>query len=148
MATMFPHIAKEWHPQRNGTLKPEDVSPFSNRKVWWMCKKGHEWQAVINLRTSRNTRCPFCSNRKVLPGFNDLATTNPNLVSEWHPTLNGELKPDAVTYGSRKKVWWICKEGHIWKASIFSRAGKQGTGCPVCAGISASRYEIYRGEAD
>ncbi|NIR10739.1 MAG: hypothetical protein GTN82_35410 [Candidatus Aminicenantes bacterium] len=24
-----------------------EVVPNSDRKVWWMCKKGHEWKAAI-----------------------------------------------------------------------------------------------------
>ena len=58
----------------------------------------------------------------------------PEIAAQWHPTLNGNLTPAMVTAGSRKKVWWICSEGHVWKAAIYSRGGKQKTGCPVCAG--------------
>ena len=31
---------------------------------------------------------------KVFFGYNDLLTQNPELATEWHPTKNGELKPD------------------------------------------------------
>ncbi|MFQ9918651.1 MAG: zinc-ribbon domain-containing protein [Flavonifractor plautii] len=47
-----------------------------------------------------------------------------------------------VTAGSRRKVWWQCPEGHVWKAVVYSRAGKRKCGCPVCAGrISESADE-------
>ena len=69
-----------------------------------------------------------------MKGFNDLATLEPKVAESWHPTLNGSLTPDTVTVGSRRKVWWLCEQGHVWKAVVYSRAGKQRAGCPVCAG--------------
>ena len=70
----------------------------------------------------------------VLPGFNDLATRDPAVAAQWHPTLNGALGPQDVTLGSSRKVWWLCPDGHVWKAVISSRTGPQHCGCPVCAG--------------
>ena len=51
---------------------------------------------------------------------------NRELLEEWHPTKNANLTPHNVTYGSKKKVWWICKNGHEWQASICDR--KRGRG--------------------
>jgi len=127
---IYPDVAKEWHPTKNGTLLPSEVYAGSNRKVWWMCEKGHEWEAVVSSRSKSG--CPFCSNRRVIAGENDLATTNPGLISEWHPTKNGNLTPMDVSPGSSKAVWWMCKEGHEWKAVISLRV--QGIGCPYCKG--------------
>lgn len=63
---------------------------------------------------------------------------------QWHPTLNGSLTPDAVTYGS-KKVWWQCPEGHVWRAVVYSRTGTKKCGCPVCAGRVKQNKQIkYR----
>jgi hypothetical protein len=63
LATMYPHIAKEWHPTKNGNLQATDVSYSSTKKVWWQCEHGHEWQAVIQERTrqDRGSKCPYCS---------------------------------------------------------------------------------------
>ena len=118
---------------RNGPLTPRQVTPTSNRKAWWLCPRGHSFQAVIAARTN-GSDCPYCSNRKVLKGFNDLATLHPRVAAEWHPTLNGALTPEQVTPGSRKKVWWRCAFGHVWKAVIYPRTGPKKCGCPVCAG--------------
>ena len=63
LATTHPNIAAEWHPTKNGDLKPSDVSSFSHKKVWWLCAKGHEWQAQINAR-NRGNGCPFCAKKK------------------------------------------------------------------------------------
>lgn len=139
LATFFPEIAKEWHLVKNGTLKPEAVSPFSNRKAWWRCPLGHEYQSIIALRTLRGNGCPYCSGRKVLPGFNDLETVEPETAKQWHPTLNGALTPEMVTAGSHRRVWWQCPNGHVWKAVVYSRSGPGKSGCPVCAGRTKER---------
>ncbi|MBE2919382.1 zinc-ribbon domain-containing protein [Anoxybacillus flavithermus] len=131
LATTHSELAKEWHPTKNGKLTPYDVVYGSNKKVWWKCKNGHEWQATINNRTNPNTnnKCPYCSNKKVYIG-NCLMTIHPNIAEEWHYTLN-KITPYDVTYGSSKKVWWMCKKcNHEWKAAISQRV--RGRGCPVC----------------
>ena len=134
LAAVFPQLAAQWDAEKNGSLTPETVSPNSNRRVWWKCEKGHAYCAVIAYRAQSNSGCPYCTNRKVLPGFNDLATLEPAVAKEWHPTLNGALTPEMVTAGSHRKVWWQCALGHVWKAAIYPRTGKQRCGCPVCAG--------------
>ena len=134
LKTLYPDIAGEWHAEKNGSLTPETVSPYSNRKVWWTCEKGHLYQAVVAARTEHSSGCPYCAGRRALPGFNDLAAVEPAVAAQWHPTLNGNLTPEMVTAGSRKKVWWQCAEGHVWKAAVYSRTGSQKSGCPVCAG--------------
>ncbi len=58
-----PNLSKEWHPIKNGVLTPEDVTPNSNKKVWWNCKRKHEWKAIINNRTC-GTGYPYCSGRR------------------------------------------------------------------------------------
>ena len=134
LASMYPVLAAQWHPTKNGDITPSDISPFSNRRVWWICEIGHEWRSVVAHRTSVNTGCPYCSGRQVLPGFNDLNTTHPQVAEQWHPTLNESLTPDMVTAGSHKRVWWQCDLGHVWKTVVYSRTGAQQSGCPVCAG--------------
>lgn len=135
LTTLDPALAGEWDAEKNGTLTPETVTAASNRKAWWRCPLGHSYRAVIASRAARKSGCPYCTNRKVLPGFNDLAAAYPELAEQWHPTLNGALTPQAVTAGSHSRVWWQCPVGHVWKAIVYARTdGKRPTGCPVCAG--------------
>jgi hypothetical protein len=135
LAETHPEVAKQWHPILNGDLKPEDVIPGSNKKVWWKCPKGddHEWYVRPADRTNYKTGCPYCSNKKVALS-NCLATTHPALSKQWHPTENGDLSPSDVTAGSHKKVWWKCEKGydHIWDAIINTRT-RNGLGCPICS---------------
>ncbi len=131
LTTVNPILAAEWHPIKNGNLKPQDVTISSGKKVWWQCEKGHEWQATVEHR-GHGQGCPVCAGRQVLPGFNDLATVNPELAAQWHPTKNGDLIPQGVTVSSGRKVWWQCNKGHEWQATIASR--NSGIGCPICSG--------------
>ena len=132
LATINPDLASEWNYEKNNGLLPSDVVPGSNKKAWWKCHKhGHEWEAVINSRV-QGKGCPYCANQKVWTGFNDLASKNPMLADEWHPTKNDRLLPTDVTISSGKKVWWLCREcAHEWEAVISSRS--KGAGCPECA---------------
>ena len=61
-ATIYPDVAAEWHPTKNGTAKPEDFSSKNGFRAWWLCKYGHEWDATIHDRAS-GTGCPYCKNR-------------------------------------------------------------------------------------
>lgn len=142
LASLFPEVAAQWMREKNLPLTPETVTPFSNHRVWWKCTEGHEWQALISARTASSSGCPYCTGRKVKPGYNDLATVYPEIAKEWHPTLNGELTPEMVTVGSKKRVWWRCGEGHEWRAVIYSRTGKNKHGCPVCAGKLVKKTTI------
>ena len=123
LAAEYPTIAKEWDAAKNVPLLPTQVISGTRRKVWWRCPKGHSYRAMIAQRVQRGNGCPYCANRKVLPGFNDLATAAPLVAKQWHETLNGALTPEMVTAGSHKKAWWQCSYGHVWKAAIYSRAG-------------------------
>lgn len=134
LASVKPEITEQWCSELN-SLSPESVTGGSKKKVFWQCELGHVWQASVYTRGGKvNASCPYCAGKRVLEGFNDLATLNPRLADEWCQELNGELKPTQVSKGSHKKVWWKCSEGHVWEAMVFSRAKENGTGCPICSG--------------
>jgi hypothetical protein len=122
LASLFPEVAAEadgWDPR--------GIFAQSNKRHKWKCKLGHEWLAVVGSRTSKGTGCPFCSGQSVLNGFNDLATTHPDIAKQasgWDPT--------TVIAGSNVKFNWECNIGHQWIASVHNRA-LNGRGCPVCA---------------
>ena len=128
----YPELAKQWNESRNAAnnMSFEDVSRGSNVKVWWRCEKGHEWQASPNAR-SKGEGCPYCSNKKVLVGYNDLATTDPEITKQWNYEKNAGLSPNDFVRGSAKMVWWRCEKGHEWQARLFWRT-KMGNGCPYC----------------
>lgn len=129
-------LLKEWNYDRNGRLTLSDFKEHSARKIWWKCKKGHEWCSSISDR-SRGDGCPYCSGKRVLVGFNDLAHINPYIAKEWNYEKNGNKIPQKYTCKSGIKVWWKCEKGHEWKTSISNRS--RGDGCPKCnSGIRTS----------
>lgn len=109
LSTFRPEVAQEWNFEKNKNLTPDQVTVCSNKKVWWKCKNGHEYEASINQRTrkERGEGCPYCANKKLLPGFNDLKTVCPEVAVEWHPFRNGNFRPEDVFASCGKKVWWI-----------------------------------------
>ena len=123
-------LIKEWNNEKNNNLKPEFFDKNSNKKVWWKCEFGHEWLSTVANR-SQGLKCPVCSNQKVLTGFNDLATTNPELLKEWDYRKNKE-NPRNIIGNKDLKVWWKCEKGHTFDATIYKR--KNGQKCPYCSG--------------
>ena len=111
-------------------MKPEFIPYSSNKKVWWKCEKGHEWEAVVSSRYN-GAGCPYCSGRKALEGYNDLITLNPSFIEEWDYDKNMNINPSKLTTMSNKKVWWKCSKcGFEWETSIAHRS--RGRGCPEC----------------
>lgn len=129
----FPELAEEFHPTKNGVLTPSNIAPQSGKKVWWIGKCGHEWQATVSNRTGRKSGCPYCAGKKPIVGETDLATVFPNLCAEWDYSKNGTLSPQDINPYSGKKAWWICSKGHSWRVAISSRTFSN-SGCPYCAG--------------
>ena len=128
----FPSLASDWDYTKNFPLQPKDVHGNSRKKVWWIGKCGHTWQATIQNRVSGND-CPVCAGKTVFAGFNDLASKYPEISCQWHPALNNGLLPNQVTAHSARKVWWLCPEcAEAYYTSIYSRTSLR-TGCPVCA---------------
>ena len=136
LASEYPELVKEWNYEKNGKLTPEMFLSGSGDRVWWRCKKGHEWQAAIHPRTT-GVGCPYCSNKKVLAGYNDLATTDPKLLLEWDYEKNVDIKPDSITRRMSKKVWWRCEKGHSFLSRVDHRT--TGHGCPYCSGMKAEK---------
>ena len=142
LAVLFPDLAKEWHYEKNGDLKPENFAKRSGKKVWWQCPKeeDHDWETTIAAR-SNGSGCPYCVGQKVSKD-NNFAELFPDIAKEWHPAKNGDLKPDQVSFGSKKKVWWQCPkgEGHEWETQVCNRSN--GTGCPFCSGRRATKQDL------
>lgn len=57
----------------------------------------------------------------------------PEIAKEWHPTMNGALTPQQVSYGKKLKVYWLCpKCGETYPCLISNRTSKGRKGCPYC----------------
>lgn len=132
--TRYPEIVLEWD-YENNDKSPEEVCSL-NSDIYWKCKRGHSYKMKVALRVGKQKcGCPYCSvpAKKVLKGFNDLATTNPSVLVEWDYNKN-EVKPDEVLAGSARKIWWVCKEGHSYRQSIVYKVkSKNKSTCPYCS---------------
>ena len=118
-------------------LKPTDVIANSNKRVWWKCKEGHGWSGLIASRARKGKAdpgCTYCSGRKVLASYNDLATTHPSIAAMWHPRMNKRLKPTGVQAISRKLVWWRGECGHVYQMAVRDRVRARPGYCPYCSG--------------
>ena len=112
------HGSKEERGLLSGVLRRLGVGKDSSRR-----------RAQGPPRTGSGTGCPVCAGKVALPGKNDLASRYPQLAAQWHPSKNGPLEPESVLPGSHRYVWWVCGQGHEWRAQIKSRVS--GCGCPV-----------------
>lgn len=133
LATTHPQLINEWHPKN--TFKPTEVQAGSNKKIWWICSLGHEYEMCPNEKTKKRVSefsCPYCSNIKTWAGFNDLATTHPEIAQEWSD--KNMLSVNEVLAGSNKRVLWVCSLGHEYECMICNRTSKMGCGCPYCSG--------------
>ena len=131
-----PEVAAEWNYSRNTPLRPEDVRPSAGKIVWWICSRGHEWEAPVDRRR-RGSGCPFCSGR-FAHSDHSLSLLRPDLLSDWNTEKNVGIKPDDLMLNSSMKIWWKCLHNHEWQASPAARS--RGIGCPYCSGNKAG-YE-------
>ena len=82
LAEHNPELLKEWDYEKN-KVDPKNVSYGTGEKAWWICPRGHNYYSSIYGRR-KGSSCPYCSNNKVLKGFNDLETTNPGILKYWN----------------------------------------------------------------
>ena len=104
------------------------VQAGSHKKLNWKGKCGHSWNAVVSSRALIGSGCPMCSNKQVLIGFNDLATTHPEIAAQadgWDPS--------TVTAGHDKAMRWKCPSDHTYSSRVYSRTGKEESACPICS---------------
>lgn len=133
LSTLYPKIAASWHPEKNSGQHPDEFVAHSSKMMWWLCGLGHEWEARIFKRVD-GRNCPFCGNKKLLKGFNDLETKYPRIARQLSPA-NG-VNPSEIIAGSSKKLEWVCDFGHTWLSSPINR---QRTGCPTCTSRTVQR---------
>jgi hypothetical protein len=138
-----PDLAKQWHPTKNGTLGPKDVTPGSRKKVWWLCERGHWWLAAVSDRI-RGMKCTYCRDLQK-QGEQCMSDAKPELLKEWHPSRNSGLKAKEVACTHGDKVWWLCNNGHEWQATIRSRL--TGKPCPFCSSCIQQALTVKNGKS-
>jgi len=141
---LLPKVSAQWHPTLNSTLKPENVRPQSNVKVFWQCPNTcsdecqHVWSTTVGSRQQHG--CPYCAGRQVC--CSEASLDQPkyaHIVHQWNMERNGGLIPSMFRPGSGQKIWWRCLSTcqdspscrHKWQTSIRDRCLNY-SGCPFC----------------
>lgn len=130
LVNSFPELAREY--SSKNIVAIDAITTYSGRQVIWKCSTiGHEWDRMtVSQRTRQGQGCPYCSNRRLLVGFNDLMSRYPDLIeARWDFTRNS-ISPKE-TYGKAKeKFFWLCEMGHSYTHTIHSELSH---GCGVCS---------------
>jgi hypothetical protein len=129
--SQYPKIAKEWHPTKNGKLKPNQVISKSKKLFYFLCKNGHTYKQSLQNKVKQNQGCPYCSGRYATEEKN-LKTLFPEIAKEWHPTKNGDKLPTDFLPVSGYKAFWLCENGHSYQRWIEVRTRKPSIICPIC----------------
>ena len=144
LLTSMPELVQQWHPSKNGTLAPSDVTLGSNKRVWWqctacLCGQLHEWQAAVSGRACRQKGCPVCAGQRTC-ACSSLVALRPDLAQQWDPAGNGDFKPEDASLGSGRLVQWICykhRQPYTWTSKVNERTRKRmAAGCTKCGKAS------------
>lgn len=137
----FAELMKQWDWEKNNELglDPSKISIGTGLKAYWKCLICHEWEGNIRDRIRSKGSCPYCSNKKVLVGFNDLWTTHPHVASQLVNPQDGY----EITIGSKRRVQWFCYLKHKWFSNPYEINRSKGKGCPYC-----SNQKILKGYND
>lgn len=132
-----PEIAKTYSTDLNPGVDVQSLSTKSTALVWWHCDEcGTNYQMTPRRRTVDGLGCPKCHPyRKPIPYVKSLEYNFPEIAAEWHPTLNGDTKPDQIRSKASIKVWWQCskhKDHAPWKAYLHLRTNNNTCHCPEC----------------
>ena len=153
IAVKRPDLLEFWDWEKNSLigLDPYNATCGMNRIAYWNCPDypDHHYEKAIDSRVKSANTCPYCSGRRVLTGFNDLATTHPYLVKEWLYAVNpSDASPTTVSAGSHAVVRWRCTHHDVeWDAKVCDRS--KGEGCKDCKSekISAARSRVAPGNS-
>lgn len=139
----YPEVAKLWHKELNGDIKPQEVTARSSKKFFWQCPKSseHNWKASVSnmiLVASRgNSGCPYCSGKRV-SDEKSLVALYPQVAERFHKELNFPLTAEGVTAGSGRVVFWHCLENsaHAFQYKVQAMVANFQRGnnaiCPQC----------------
>ena len=124
-----PFLKSEWLENINGDIY--NIFSNSNDIIEWICRKCHRnFKAKISNRAEDDKCCPYCSNRILIKGINDLATTHPHLIKEWSNLNDRQLS--CLTNKSSYKAWWKCSVCSNTYQQVVSSKLISKTSCPYC----------------
>ena len=148
LLAVSPELAKQWHPTKNGDLKPDAVGVKSNKKVWWRCALHleHEWEAVVASR--QKSGCPHCYHELKLTSWIvgsdgkkrlEQLRDSPELFSELVALGADRDRLGSLYVGDTRTLTWKCSTcNQSWQNQLRKRA-VQGQGCTYCTNQTTHR---------
>lgn len=137
LATTHPEIAAQMKDKSLSTT----ISASTDKQFWWVCPNDpiHTWKGPP-LRLIKGHGCSVCDNKTIMPGVNDMTTTDPALASR----LLDPSDATRVSTGTGKKLRWLCKVDptHEWETQPSRLIGPRPTGCPECCKAGTSNAEL------
>ena len=146
MLTEFPDALTDFAYDLNDE-PVESLTAGSDHIVFWRC---HVCNGVYKTspyhKTKEGTKCPYCSKKAVLSGYNDLKTQRPEYLKYWDFDKNDELGyyPDKVLDSYKGEVYWKCEKGHSFKKSVLRMTSTEKIICPVCKEIKKKELAIIK----
>ena len=140
-------LTKEWSP--NNKRKPIEFVKKNIYTALWNCPTCHgEYAARICDREVGDDSCPYCNNRKALPGYNSFKVQNNELMEEWDTIDNYLLcNPDEIINTYSKDVWWSCRDCKTKylmspkKRLYYQRRHMKS--CPYCKGLRRKKRYFF-----
>lgn len=103
-----------------------------HKSMQFKCKYGHIWYSTPHDILD-GYGCPYCAGQKILIGFNDLWTTDPDVAK----MLSDPNVGYEVSRGSKRMVDWTCPKCGKHKMSYPKQVVSYGLACSACSdGIS------------
>lgn len=144
LLALYPDIAKMW--SANNEKDADYVLPNVLTDALWICLEcGNEFWGKIKEVVDGETDCPYCNNRKVMPGFNSFEVRHKDLIEEWDYVNNYIIvDPNTISDNHASPVWWICKnnKNHHYPMSVSRKLMYQKRNresCPYCKGLRVKK---------
>ncbi len=125
-----PYLIKEW--SVNNERPITDFFETSSYMALWTCLSCNgEFSARIRDRKPGDDACPYCTNQKILAGYNTVDVTKEELISEWSDKNERNMNEFFETSYYRA-IWNCTKCSGEFRARIRDRQGIGDDMCPYC----------------
>lgn len=146
LASRYPSIAAEWHPEKNGAITPKMVSYGTPDKYWWKCLVcQREWSAAVVDRTTGGKGCSKCAKSQASKSLKKKHEVFVEKLKEKNPNL----EPIEEYQNTHTNILMRCKIcSYEWPAAPANLL--RGRNCPKCSReqskgkISAAKREYHR----
>ena len=143
-----PELISEW--SNDNVRNINEFLQTSGYIAQWVCSVCHgEYYARILYRVLGKENCPYCDDRKVLPGYNSFAVRHKDLLKSWDYLNNYILlDPDMISDSCTERVWWICENNPSHKYQLSPKQKimyqkRHMESCSICKGRRRKRHHFF-----